>query len=64
MTDEFKDPAARLVVGRKRDDRSVYDEHAKLELVMGLPQARRLGRARCAGVRRQCQPSEPLAARA
>ena len=34
MTDEFKDLAARLVVGHKRDGRSVYDEQAKLELVM------------------------------
>jgi transposase len=34
MTDEFKDLADRLVVGHKRDGRSVYDEQAKLELVM------------------------------
>lgn len=34
MTDEFKDLAARLVVGRKRDGRSVYDEQAKRELVI------------------------------
>lgn len=34
MTDELKELAARLVVGRKRDGRSVYDAQAKRQLVM------------------------------
>jgi len=34
VTDELKELAARLVVGRKRDGRSVYDAQAKRQLVM------------------------------
>jgi transposase len=34
MSDEMADLARRLVVGHKRDGRSVYDEQAKAELVM------------------------------
>lgn len=33
MSDEMEELARRLVVGRKRDGRSVYDEAAKAELV-------------------------------
>lgn len=33
MTDELEDLKRRLVIGRKRDGRSVYDETAKAELV-------------------------------
>jgi transposase len=33
MTDDLEDLKRRLVVGRKRDGRSVYDEKAKAELV-------------------------------
>jgi transposase len=33
MSDEIEQLAARLVIGRKRDGRNVYDEQAKAELV-------------------------------
>jgi transposase len=33
MSDDMADLARRLVVGHKRDGRSVYDEQAKTELV-------------------------------
>ena len=34
MSDEMADLARRLVVGHKRDGRSIYDEQAKAELVL------------------------------
>jgi transposase len=38
MSDEWMELAQRLVVGRKRDGRCVYDERAKLDLVMAARQ--------------------------
>ena len=52
MSDLMEELAARLVVGRKRDGRAVYDEEAKAELVAAckLPGASVSSLARSCGV--------------
>ena len=64
MTDDLEDLKRRLVVGHKRDGRSVYDETAKAELVALCMQpgasVSRLARE-CVDARRRRKPRLQLA---